>query len=134
ARDDAGEVGEVGGDVEGEAVGGDPARQVDADRGDLVLARPDAHERLPLPCLRGYAIVGEGADEHLLEVAHVAADVAPVRAEVDDRITHELPRPVIGDLAAAVALLDLNPPLRQPLRARQNVGGGRFASLASLAS
>ena len=31
------------------------------------------------------AVLREGADQHLLEVAHVAPDVAPVGAQVDDR-------------------------------------------------
>src|SRR5262245_40587445 len=39
AGDDAREVGEVRGDVESEAVSGDPTREVDADRSDLLLAR-----------------------------------------------------------------------------------------------
>ena len=51
AGDDPREVGEVGRDVQGEAVGGDPPREVDADRGDLLLPCPDADERLPLPPL-----------------------------------------------------------------------------------
>ena len=108
AGDDPREVGEVGRHVEGEAVGGDPAREMDADRGDLLLPRPDADELLALPRLGGDAVVGQGADQHLLEVADVAPDVPPVGAEVDDRIADELPRAVVGDLAAAIALGDLD--------------------------
>ena len=46
----------------------------------------------------------EGADQDLLEIGHVALDVAPVGREVQDRVAHELSGAVVGDLAAAVGL------------------------------
>src|SRR5258706_14067147 len=104
AGNDAREQGEVGRDVQGEAVRRDPPRQMHADRGDLLLSHPDADVLLAFPRLGGEPVTGEGANENLLEIADISADVPPVRAEVDDRIPHELARAVIGDLAAAIAL------------------------------
>ena len=47
-------------------------------------------------------------DERLLEVAHVALDVLPVLAEIEDRVADELARAVERRLAAAVGLGDLD--------------------------
>jgi len=44
----------------------------------------------------------------LLEVPAVLLDVAPMAVEVEDRVTDELARPVVGRLAAAVRLDDLD--------------------------
>ena len=43
-RDDQVKAGEVGADVERQAVTGNPARDADADRADLVITHPDAGE------------------------------------------------------------------------------------------
>ena len=51
---------------------------------------------------------GDRSDDRLLEVAHVALDVAPVAVEVEDRVADELAGPVEGRLAAAVGLDDLD--------------------------
>ena len=56
----------------------------------------------------GDAVAGAHADHHLFEVAHVAVDVAPVGIEVDDRIPDDLPGPVVGHVAAAAGLGDLD--------------------------
>jgi hypothetical protein len=81
---------------------------MDADRGDLRLPHPDPHVLLPLPPLGRDAKVGEGADQHLLEVLHIAPDIAPVGRKVDDGIAHQLPRPVVGHVAAPVGLHHLH--------------------------
>ena len=52
----------------------------------------------------------DGANQHFLEVAHVAVHVAAIRIEVDDRIADELTRAVIGDVAAAPGLDELDAP------------------------
>ena len=58
------------------------------------------------------------ADHHRLEIAHVAMDVLSIRLEVEDRIADQLSRAVIGDVAAASGLDDLD-------AARgQRLGGG----------
>src|SRR5258707_1636313 len=116
AGNDAREQGEVGRDVQGEAVRRDPPRQMDADRSDLLLPHPDADVLLAFPRPSGEPVAGERANENLLKIADIAADVPTVRAEGDDRIPHELPRTVIGDLAAAIALHDLDTTGREPLR------------------
>ena len=50
----------------------------------------------------------ECADQRLLEVAAVALHVLAVAGEVEDRVADELARPVVGRLAAAVGLDDLD--------------------------
>src|SRR5688572_21142534 len=104
ARHDQVETGEVGGDVEGEAVARHPARDADADGGELHVAYPGAAEAFHAsgcdPEVRG------GANQHFLEIADVAVDVLAIRLEVDDRIADQLPGTVEGDVAATPGLVD----------------------------
>ncbi len=98
-------------DIEGVAVRGHPAADVHADRGDLAPARrtrsrPDAGE--PLDAGRLDPEGCERLDDRLLEVAAVAAHVLAVPFQVEDRVADELPRRVVGGLAAAVGLDDLD--------------------------
>ena len=55
--------------------------------------------------------------QDLLEIGHVSFDVAAVRIEVQDRIADELARPVVRDLAAAVAFDDRDAERRAARRA-----------------
>src|ERR1043165_9198447 len=63
ARNDQVEAGEVGVDVEGEAVGGHPLLDADADRPELAVADPGAGHALHPAGLDPEA--GRGADHHL---------------------------------------------------------------------
>jgi hypothetical protein len=117
AGDDEGEVAEVGGDVESEAVRGDGLGDVDADGGDLFLGDgaasigPDAGELAD--ALGGDPEVFAGEDEGFfheadeVDGAEVGALFAgEVAAEVEDGIADELAGAVVGDVAAAVDLVD----------------------------
>jgi hypothetical protein len=95
-------------DVQGDAVRRDPAGEVDADRRQLVVAHPDRRPAVGhVAAGGGDAEVGHGADQDLLEIAHVAADVAAVGGEVEDRVRYELPS-VERQLAAAVGVAQVN--------------------------
>ena len=99
---------EVGVDVEGEAVPCPPARDLDADRGDLLVAHP--HPGEPAVHRRLHAEIGERVDEHPLERAHVRDDVARALAPLrqrDDRVADELTRAVVRDVAAAVGVHEI---------------------------
>jgi len=92
---------ERSGEVEREAVVGDPAFYGDADCGDLALAYPDAGES-------GAAAGGEperahGVDEHLLKEAEVGVEVA-LRVERHDGVADDLAGAVVSDVAAAAGL------------------------------
>ncbi len=108
AGDDAPEPLQVHADVERQAVAGHPAaarpslRAADphADGGDLLACHPDAGEpRLP-PALD--PVAAQGAEDDLLEAAHVVDDAQAGGAQVDDGIGHELAGAVEGDVAATV--------------------------------
>src|SRR2546430_593595 len=103
ARDDALELAEVRGDVEGKAVPRDPLLHMDPDARDLAPPpRPDAGvARVPLG---GNAELRECGDERVFEGAEIPVEVLPVAAQVDDRITDQLPGPVERDVAAALDL------------------------------
>ena len=71
--------------------------------------------------VRRNPIVGGGQDEDLLEIAHVAVHVTAVGLEIEDRISHDLAGTVVGDVAAPAGFVDVDPPLRQLVGARQNM-------------
>ena len=48
-------------------------------------------------------------------------DVAAIGIEVDDRVAHDLPRPVIGDVAAAPGVEHLDAQAAEPLRRGEDV-------------
>jgi hypothetical protein len=95
--------------VEGEAVHRHPAADPDAERRDLALGSPVVGAE-PHPAAAGHprgddAEVGAHRDQRLLDPAHVVDDLHVV-GEGHDRVADQLPRPVEGDLAAAVDVDD----------------------------
>ena len=66
-------------------------------------------------------------DQHLLEIAHVAVDVAAVGLQIDDRIADELTGPVIRHVAAAAGFDDLDAARRRALRRGAGCASGRRA-------
>src|SRR3982751_1447311 len=109
AGDDQVETGEIGRDVEGEAVAGHPAGDADANRGQLVVstgAGPHAGQSFDAAGVD--AVARGGPNQHFLEVAYVAMHVAAVRLEVEDGIPDDLAGPMVGDVAAAAGLVDFD--------------------------
>src|SRR6185295_10186378 len=89
AWNDEVEPGEIGGDVEGEAMPGDPVARVHADGCDLSAARP--HARVGGVSLAGNSIVSEGVDQRLFDFPEIPVQVLPMSLEIDDRVANELP-------------------------------------------
>ena len=139
AGDDPVEVAQVGGDVQGEAVRGDALGDVDADGGDLLLANaaarqcPDAGEFAD--ALGRDAEVAAGADEGLFHQAdevdgtEVRATFAgKVAAQVEDGVADELAGAVVGDVAAAVDLVELDAAAGEQFVGGEDVGAGGVAA------
>ena len=97
---------QIGTHVEREAVARNPPRDANADRRELLIRHPGAGQ--PRHTLRVHAEFRDGGDHHLLEIANVAMDVAPVRPQIDDRITHQLAGAVVGHVAAAAGFEHLD--------------------------
>src|SRR5690606_36535738 len=113
ARDDVLEVPQVGCDVEGHAVEGAAPLDAHADGGDLAgrgRVRVDPDPRVAVVAAgAGQPERGEHLDEDLLEGRHVRRGVGrtagrALRREGDDRVRDQLPGAVVGDVAAAVDL------------------------------
>src|SRR5450631_4510077 len=126
AGDDPVERGEVRGDVQREAVLGRLAADADADGDDLAL-RPVNRRREPDTRTAWYAhgsqaVVGDGADERLLQAAYVVDHVHPIRKR-HDGIADELSGAVPGDLAAPVDVDHRRPVLRAFRRLGPTPGG-----------
>lgn len=138
AGDDELEVGEVGGDVEGQAVGGDPLADADAHGGDLggrTIGGRDPDAGGFGIAVAGDAVGGEGVDDGLLEEAHVAVEaqgLAGIRVgeafEVEDGVGDDLAGAVVGDVAAAVGLVEFNAQGGKAVGVGQDVACGPFSA------
>src|SRR5436853_3822322 len=97
---------QVGVDVEREAVTGNPARDSDADGGDLFVTDPHAGQ--PGDALAFDTVFANRANQDFFDVAHVTVHVAAIRLEIDHRIADQLARPVISHVAAASGLVNFD--------------------------
>ena len=98
---------------------GDPSADVHADRADLGAAHPDA--RTFRNAARLDAEIRECIDERLFDGPYVRTHVALPFAQVHDGIADDLPRSVIGDVAAAVGGMESDTGAGQDLFAGQQV-------------
>jgi hypothetical protein len=121
AGDDAGEVGEIGGDIESESVGRNPSADVDTQGSDLAAFAPDPDLRLLVPSLGGEPESLESSYQDFLQIMHVSTDVTPIGIEIDNGIAHQLTGSVVGNLTATVGLGDSDAVGCQPLGAGQNL-------------
>src|SRR5262245_47831106 len=123
AGDDQVEIAEVGRGVEGEAVAGNPARDADANRRELVaFIGPDPDASEPFHAPRVHAVTRRGPNQHFFQVAHVAVDVAAIRLQVDDWIADDLARSVVRDVTAAPGFVHLDTATRERLAGGEDVG------------
>ncbi len=96
-----------------------------ADGADRVF--PDVHAPMFGAAAGGDAEAGQGVGDGALELADQRHDLAKP-FELDDRIDDDLTRPVIGDVAAALNLADVDAAGREQFARQQHVGGVRFAA------
>ena len=106
-----GEMVEVGGEVEGEAMHGYPAFHVDADGGDLVPVDPDAGFSVS-PCTSD-AKACKGRNQGFFQFPEVIPQVCAVSGEVHDGVADDLARAVVGDVSATVGVDELDAPGRE---------------------
>jgi hypothetical protein len=101
----------------------DPAADVHADRREFFpgtgLASPDAGLSRFAP--GDNAELRRRTNHGLFEHSHIPHNVTPDLIEVQDRVAHNLPRPVIGDVAAARSLKVLNALLPKDIFAGKQV-------------
>ena len=100
ARDNRIERREVTADVQGKTVHRDPVANAHADRRDLAFGNPHAGQ--PSSRLRRDPERGKQLDHHLLDPAKIAVQVLSASSQINNRITDELPGPMIGCLAATI--------------------------------
>lgn len=67
---------------------------------------------------------GEGVDDHGFEQSHVIVKTEFGTVEVEDGVADELPGAVVGDIAAAVGLMDLDALVMECLVIGEDMGGG----------
>lgn len=136
------EVTQVGGDVEGEAVRGDSAGDVDADRADfsfasragllVVKAAPDAGESGDATGADAVdsAEADEGFFHHSDEVDWTEAAAAGVlkAPEIEDRVADQLSGAVVGDVAPAIDFVQGDPAAGQQFIRGKDVGSAGVAA------
>lgn len=111
AGDDEVEVFEVDGDVEGQAVGGDPSAYAYAQGGDLgggLIVAWYPYACGTLFALGGDVEVFECVDDGLFEQAYVVVQSEVEGVEVDDGVEDDLARAVVGDVPSAVGRLHVD--------------------------
>lgn len=112
AGNDEIEITQVGGDVIGKAVRGDPAADVDADGGEFFLGgiarRLDPDAGFAGDAISGDAEIGGGSNHGLFEGTDVPVNVAADKTEIENGIADNLAGAVIGDIAATVGFAELD--------------------------
>jgi hypothetical protein len=114
AGDDEVEVAKIGGDVEGESVGGYPAGDVNTNRGNFLLLDGSAGEGPDAGAsgdsLGEDAEVGRGANKGFFEPADVVdgTEARGEAAEVEDGIPDELTGAMVGDIASTIDFVNLD--------------------------
>src|SRR5262245_50319451 len=94
-----------------------PPRDANAYSRELFVAHPDANE-IAVARLRLHPEIASRADQHFLNVAHVAANVLTARRQLDNRIADQLAGAVVSHIAAATGFKKLD----AQSRARHVVG------------
>ncbi len=86
---------------------GHPLLHRDSDRCDFTP--PSPYARVPLVTACTHPERGKRVYDDLLEPAHVLMHVPAICTKIDDCVEHELPRPVVGHIPAAAALVYYDP-------------------------
>jgi hypothetical protein len=132
AGNDQVKIAEVGGDVEGETVGGDPAADVDADGGEFffgdIARRLNPEAGFAGDAMGGDAEIGGRADHDFFEGADVPVNVAADGIEIENGIADDLPGAVIGDVTAAIGFAELD------IFLAEDIFGGEKIFLAGVAA
>src|SRR5207249_2197035 len=126
AGNDEVEVIEIGGDVEGKSVAGDPAGKPHADGRQLFPTYPDAGQSWNPFSLDSE--IGRCPNQHILQIAHVTVHVTAIGLQIENRIADDLTRTVIRDVAAAPGLMDFD------ASRRQHLGAGHYVRTAAVAA
>jgi hypothetical protein len=104
-------VREISGYVEGEAVPSDPLLHVNPDAGDLATLCPDSS--VVFATFPPDPEVLQSANQALLELPQEPMKILPMLAEIEDRVSDQLPGSVKGDVSTALNLEQLDSPLLQ---------------------
>ena len=124
ARDDAIEIAQVGGEVEGEAVADHGPVQLDPNRRHLLAARPDAGQAT-LARRGDDPDLGQVVDQRALEPLQVLGDGEAEMRKVEDGVADQLPGAVVCRLATAIRPDHVHASPRAFVRIPQQVVGGR---------
>jgi len=85
------------------------------------LASLDPNAGPPRLALRGNPELRSGSDHRLFQRPHVPHDVAPDGAQVQNRISHKLSWPVVGNVSTAIGGMELHAFLPQHMLGGQQI-------------
>jgi hypothetical protein len=120
------EVVQVGVHIQGESVHRDPARNTHTNRSQFFVAGPNSGQ--PIYSAGRDSEIAGSSDQYLFEITHIFADITAIRGEFDDRVSYQLPRTMIGHIAAATCLEELDAQLFAPHIVDQHICPLRRAS------
>lgn len=107
---------------------GDPASYPHSNGCDLFVVHPDTRQAwnsMPFHPKGGY-----GLDEGLLEIPHVSMNVTSIGSEVQDWVSDDLTRTVVGHIAASPRFPHFDSTFGQRLCRREDVGAATVAAHA----
>src|SRR5258708_4369635 len=98
---------------------GNPAADMHANSGDFASRGPHARSARVAPCF--YPELSQRIDQRLLEGANVRHHVALPFSQIDDGVADDLTGTMIGYVAAAVGVLEIDPGPRERFRRGQQI-------------
>ncbi len=87
-------------DIKGETMHGDPFAYADPYARDFPIFNPYSGKTVPGMCRD--VEVGQGVDQNFFQESQVGMQVPSIVPEVEDGVTDELPRPMVGGLPSTV--------------------------------
>ncbi len=97
----------------------DPTGNMNPDRRDLPALGPNPSSARLAP--RHDPEPRERIDNHLLQSPHIGMHIALPFSQIENRITHNLPRPMISNIAPAISLIKIDARPRQQLRPSEQI-------------
>ena len=98
--------GEIGADIQGKSMHSDPFGDPHADSSNFTVANPDSGEFFN--SFGGDSIERQQIDQYLFDGMHIPTNALLMMFQIKNRVPDQLPGAVIGNVAAAVHIINFD--------------------------